>query len=99
VHVAGYNLGLIMRLLVGAGTPREYLAGAVAHLVVLTAVDGVTCVIVSVASGTKTAMLLISFAPSRVTEVVILQRAALMFAVKYLVASVRPGLSADGMLA
>jgi transposase len=63
VHVAGYNLGLIMRLLVGAGTPREYLAGAVAHLVVLTAVNGVTCVIVSVASGTKTAMLLISFAP------------------------------------
>ena len=25
-HVAGYNLGLVMRLLVGAGTPREYLA-------------------------------------------------------------------------
>jgi hypothetical protein len=24
VHVAGYNLGLIMRLLVGAGTPREF---------------------------------------------------------------------------
>jgi transposase len=64
VHVAGYNLGLIMRLLVGAGTPREYLAGAVAPLVVLTAVDGVICVIVSVASGTKTAMLLISFVPT-----------------------------------
>src|SRR4051794_4987610 len=28
VHVAGYNLGLVMRLLVGAGTPRELLAGA-----------------------------------------------------------------------
>lgn len=27
VHIAGYNLGLIMRLLVGAGTPREFLAG------------------------------------------------------------------------
>src|SRR3954451_16130191 len=26
VHVAGYNLGLIMRLLVGAGSPREFLA-------------------------------------------------------------------------
>jgi hypothetical protein len=26
VHVAGYNLGLIMRLLVRAGTPREFLA-------------------------------------------------------------------------
>jgi transposase len=56
VHVTGDNLGLIMRLLVGAGTPREYPAGAVAQLVVLTAVDGVICVIVSVASGTQTAM-------------------------------------------
>ena len=31
VHVAGYNLGLIMRFLVGAGTPRELLAGAAAR--------------------------------------------------------------------
>ena len=36
VHVAGYNLGLIMRLLVGAGTPREFLARVSAHLMVLT---------------------------------------------------------------
>jgi hypothetical protein len=26
IHVAGYNLGLIMRLLTGAGTPREFAA-------------------------------------------------------------------------
>src|ERR671926_1806604 len=32
VHVAGYDLGLVMRLLVGAGTPREFLARASAHL-------------------------------------------------------------------
>ena len=25
IHVAGYNLGLIMRLLTGAGTPREFI--------------------------------------------------------------------------
>ena len=36
VHVAGYNLGLIMGLLVGAGTPREFLAGVAAHLMVIT---------------------------------------------------------------
>jgi transposase len=24
IHVAGYNLGLIMRLLTGSGTPREF---------------------------------------------------------------------------
>ena len=35
VHVAGYNLGLIMRLLVGAGTPREFLVRASAHLLLL----------------------------------------------------------------
>ena len=26
IHVAGYNLGLLMRLLTGAGTPREFIA-------------------------------------------------------------------------
>src|ERR671917_1087265 len=40
VHVAGYNLGLVMRLLVGAGTPREFLAGAVAHPLALASADG-----------------------------------------------------------
>ena len=32
IHVAGYNLGLIMRLLVGTGTPREFVADISAHL-------------------------------------------------------------------
>src|SRR4029453_11700267 len=32
VHVAGHNLGLIMRLLTGAGTPREFRAKVSAHL-------------------------------------------------------------------
>ena len=36
VHVAGYNLGLIMRLLVGAGTPRELFALVIAQLLLLT---------------------------------------------------------------
>jgi transposase len=36
VHVAGYNLGLILRLLLGAGTPREFVARASAHLLILT---------------------------------------------------------------
>src|SRR3712207_6303146 len=40
VHVAGYNLGLVMRLLVGAGTPREYLARASAHPLALATADG-----------------------------------------------------------
>ena len=32
IHVAGYNLGLIMRLLTGAGTPREFHARGAAYL-------------------------------------------------------------------
>ena len=59
VHVAGYNLGLIMRLLVGAGTPREFLARVSAHLLVLTAADTLIAILI-VATGTEAAMLVVS---------------------------------------
>ena len=62
VHVAGYNLGLIMRLLVGAGTPREYLAGTSAHLMLLTTTDALNGIPI-VATGTEAAMLVVSFQP------------------------------------
>jgi hypothetical protein len=32
VHVAGHNLGILMRLLIGVGTPREAAARALAFL-------------------------------------------------------------------
>ena len=63
VHVAGYNLGLIMRLLVGAGTPREFLARASAHLLALATADGAALVILVVATATEAAMLVVSFEP------------------------------------
>jgi transposase len=63
VHVAGYNLGLIMRLLVGAGTPREFVAGAAAYLLALATADGAVLVVLVVATGTETAMLVVSFEP------------------------------------
>ena len=63
VHVAGYNLGLIMRLLIGAGTPREFLARASAHLLLLTTADGAALVILIVATDTEAAMLVVSFEP------------------------------------
>ena len=63
VHVAGYNLGLIMRLLVGAGTPRRLLAGAAAQLLALAAADGAVFIVLTIASDTETAMLVISFRP------------------------------------
>jgi transposase len=64
VHVAGYNLGLLMRLLVGAGTPREFVARASAHLLVLTTADGAVVVILAVTGGNGTAMLTVSFQPA-----------------------------------
>ena len=63
IHVAGSNLGLPMRLLVGAGTPREFLAGASAHLLLLTTAEGVAFVILIAAAGTDATMLVVSFEP------------------------------------
>src|SRR5881227_3884838 len=63
VHVAGYNLGLIMRLLVRAGTPREFLAGASARLLALAIADSAVLVVLAVATGTEAAMLLVSVQP------------------------------------
>ena len=63
VHVAGYNLGLVMRLLVGAGTPREFVARVSAHLLVFAIADGAALVILVVTTGTEVAMLAVSFEP------------------------------------
>jgi transposase len=63
VHVAGYNLGLIMRLLVGAGTPRGLLAGGAAYLLAFAPADGAALVILVVTTGAETAMLAISLEP------------------------------------
>ena len=62
-HVAGYNLGLVMRLLVGAGTPREFVARISAHLFVFATADGAALVILTVATGTRAAMLVVSLEP------------------------------------
>lgn len=65
VHVAGYNLGLIMRLLVGAGTPREFVARASAHLLILMTADGAALIILTVITDTEAAVLVVSFEPQR----------------------------------
>ena len=63
VHVAGYNLGLVMRLLVGAGTPREFLAPASGHLLLLATADDAVSAILMVAAGSQIAALAVSFQP------------------------------------
>jgi transposase len=63
IHVAGYNLGLILRLLTGAGTPRELAARASAWFgVVLTPEDGLTAILL-VAIEDQTAVLVVSIEP------------------------------------
>jgi transposase len=65
VHVAGYNLGLILRLLVGAGTPREFVARASAHLLTLMTAEGAALIIFTVITDTEAAALVVSFEPQR----------------------------------
>jgi transposase len=65
VHAAGYNLGLLMRLLVGAGTPREFVARASAHLLTLLTADGAALIILTVITDTEAAVLIVSFEPQR----------------------------------
>jgi hypothetical protein len=57
VHVAGYNLGLIMRLLVGAGTPKEFLARALGCQMLLTTAEGAVSVMLIVTIETEVALL------------------------------------------
>jgi len=61
VHVAGYNLGLIMRLLTGAGTPREFLARASVWLGATQGVDGAPIVILFVVAEGQIVAIAISF--------------------------------------
>jgi transposase len=47
VHVAGHNLGILMRLLIGAGTPREAAARALAYVLFFYTEKTVTVVLVA----------------------------------------------------
>src|SRR3979411_371216 len=55
IHVAGYNLGLIMRLLTGAGTSRELIARASAWLFAIPGHDGGLIVVMLLATGDQVA--------------------------------------------
>ena len=63
IHVAGYNLGLIMRLLTGAGTPREFRVRASAWLFAIAAPDGGLIVIMFVATGDQPAAFAVKVTP------------------------------------
>ena len=52
VHVAGHNLGILMRLLIGAGTPREAAGRSPAYLLFDYTEEAVTIILVA-ASPTR----------------------------------------------
>ena len=63
VHVAGYNLGLIMRLLTGAGTPRAFGAPIFASLFTIPTPDGGLTIVILVSIGDHAAALAITATP------------------------------------
>ncbi len=64
VHVAGYNLGLIMRLLTGAGTPREFRSHVSAHLAAAITPTSGLFVLLIVAADDQTAAVALSIEPA-----------------------------------
>ena len=65
VHVAGYNLGILMRTLFGAGTPKEVAAIRNAVVFVILAQDTVAIVVLAVFDA-EVAALVIAIAPDAV---------------------------------
>jgi transposase len=64
IHVAGYNLGLIMRLLTGAGTPREFRVQACAWLFATFESDGALILRIFVAIDDQFAVLGVTIRPN-----------------------------------
>jgi hypothetical protein len=60
IHVAGYNLGLIMRLLTGAGTPREFRARISGYLAAAITPTGGLFVLLIVVAHDQTAAVALS---------------------------------------
>jgi transposase len=60
IHVAGYNLGLIMRLLTGAGTPRGLAARTSASFGAILTLDGGLTAVLLVTVEDQTAILVVS---------------------------------------
>ena len=63
IHVAGYNLGLLMRLLTGTGTPRELIAMASARILAVLQPDGVLIVMIFVVADNQHAAFAVMIRP------------------------------------
>ena len=65
VHVAGYNLGILMRALLGAGTPKEMAAIRNAVVCIIHAANAIAVVVVA-AFDDEIAALVLAIAPDAV---------------------------------
>jgi transposase len=63
IHVAGYNLGLMLRLLTGAGTPREFRSHVSARLAAVITPTGGLFVLLTVAADGHHAAIALSIEP------------------------------------
>ena len=67
IHVAGYNLGLIMRLLTGSGTPRGFWDRVSASLAAAAMPDGGLVVILIIVAANQTAAVALSIEPDQLS--------------------------------
>jgi hypothetical protein len=67
IHVAGYNLGLVLRLLTGAGTPREFQARGRAWIGGLVVPDGAIIVVLLFAAEGEAAIFAVSIQSNQPT--------------------------------
>jgi hypothetical protein len=67
IHVGGYNLGLLMRLLTGAGTAREFQARLSACLAALILPTGCPLLLLIGIAGDRIAALAVTFGPDRLS--------------------------------
>ena len=76
VHVAGHNLGILMRLLIGAGTPREAVAQGLAACLFFPYAEEAVAIFLVVASSDRFAILLMPLLPTLADQGRLRQRAA-----------------------
>ena len=63
IHVAGYHLGLLLRLLTGAGTPRQFRDRVVIQLFGIWEPDGGLIVVILAATRNQSTALVINIKP------------------------------------
>jgi hypothetical protein len=63
LHVAGHNLSLLMRKIIGSGTPKEAASAGDAVVLLISAPGGPTVLLITVLVGDRAACLAITILP------------------------------------